>query len=446
MPETVVRRYKLDYEDSLSTANRSRLEQVEECAGYPLECLSPTTFTYQTGTIGLDDEVSLGTTIQPGARPLDINGDGRTDLAFPASTGKWAYRLANASGGYDPVQTTAIDSTNSAEAIIIDHNSDGLEDLLVPYSGGTWWAIRGSTTGLLPPINTGAADGSTAGNAAALDMNGDGLRDLAMVTVTNGGTPSEPWEIYRTQVVLGGGAGVFSVMNDTSVGLPIDMNGDGYTDIAYRVYSGPLLFRLSTGKAFGVANTGQSLANLSFERAVALDWNNDGMQDLLIPNTSTATWFYLRSVGESFATGVDTNLGWSGTDLWSTFVIDSNGDGLQDIGYSQTVSGSTAYAFRAHSGVMPDLMTTATDGHGNSVTFNYAPIAQGPAIYTKGTGATFPNQDYIGPLHVVTSTVVSTGVGSDTFTTTYTYGKALFHAQGRGLSPFESVISQDSRN
>ncbi len=514
-PDTVVRKYKLNYEANLSSANRSRLSSVEECAGYPLECLSATTFTYQDGTVALDSsEVATGTTITAGARmmPMDVNGDGRDDLVYASSSGKWAYQLSNGSG-YDSAYITTINSTNSADAIITDHNSDGIDDILVPYSGGTWWAIHGSNTGvhLQTPVNTSAPDTTAAGDATSLDINGDGrddliwaehyssggpsirgrtrlstgngysssyttvyqassnttflgssvfagsyeqnkrknfdvngdgIHDVAIVTERTGGTRWEPWELQFTDVILGGGAGQYSVKSDTSNGLPIDINGDGYTDIAYRVYNGSLLYRLSNGKSFGVQTTGPSLANLNFNLAVAMDFNGDGMQDLVMPNTSTGTWHYLESEGDSFATAVDTTRSSAG--VVDTYSVDHDGDGLADIGLKKTSGSNYTYAHRRHSGVKPDLMASATDGYGNSIAYSYASIAQ--SSYTKGTGAVFPNQDYVGPLQVVTSADISTGIGSNTYTETYTYSGALFNVQGRALSPFETVTIVDNRN
>jgi RHS repeat-associated protein len=509
----LVRRYTLSYETSLSTANRSRVTSIQECAGAPLECLPATTFTYQNGTNDFDAEVSSGSTVPAGARvlPIDINGDGRTDLVYSSSAGAgtWYYRLANASGTYDIPQNSGISNTNHAKAIVIDYDSDGLDDILVPYSGSTWWVIHGSTSGLQSPINTLAPAVSTVGNATALDMdgdgrddlvwgqnvgsssgsvvyvryrlstgdgfsstaytlyagsgtnqlagptlfsgaytqnrnqhfdaNGDGMRDLALVTLRTFGPPLEPIFRYFTDIVLGGNAGVFSVKANTTVGLPIDVNGDGYTDIAYRLYSGPLLFRLSTGKSFGGAVTGQSLSGFNFNLAVATDWNGDGMQDLLIPNTSTGTWYYLLSAGDSFAAGVDTQISTSGA--ISTFHTDHNGDGLDDIGF---VRSDYVYAHLPHSGVTPDLMQTAADGNGNSITFNYTSIAQ--SSYTKYANATFPYQDYVGPLQVVKSAVPSTGVGTGTYTLTYTYAGAQLNLEGRGLSTFDKKTTEDSRN
>ncbi len=513
-PDTLVRRYQLAYESSLSTASRSRLTSVQECAGAPVECLLATNFVYQNGTNGLAAEVSSGSTVPAGTKPLtiDINGDGRTDLVYPSAsgTGTWYYRLANASGGYVDAFNSGIANTNHAKAIAFDHNHDGFDDILVPYSGTTWWVIKGASGGLVAPVNTLAPAENDAGDAIALDRNGDGREDLVYRQGPTGGvyvryrntsgngfstTPTlivgstlmnavqspvfqgvlnqsrtnhfdangdglkdvgvrmrekfgghgDPVSYaYAIKIILGGTAGIFQASYDAYpmiAGLPIDMNGDGYTDIVFDQGVNSILYRLSTGKSYGgVPNIGPAIGNLDMSRAIAFDWDNDGYEDLLLPSTSTNTWYYVRSLGDSFANPVNTGLAANG----ATFVarVDANGDGLHDIGY---VRSTGVYAHVPHAGVIPDLMTSATDGNANKISFTYSSLADA-AVYTKGTGAAFPNQDYVGPISVVKTAVPSTGITTGTYTLTYTYSAAQMNLTGRGLSGFDKRTIHDSRN
>jgi hypothetical protein len=516
-PAVVVRRYTLAYEASLSSASRSRLASIQECAGSPLECYSATTFAYQNGTNSLAAEASSGSTIPTGTNPLalDINGDGRTDLVYPSSaaSGKWHYRLANSSGGYGSVVNSNINSTGHELAIGFDYNSDGIDDILAPYSGGTWWAIQGSssgpTTALTAAVNTSAPVESLVGDAAALDRNGDGRDDLIYRQGSAGGvyvryrlagggfstTPTliishtplyhlvqspvfegvlnqnrsnnfdangdgikdvavrirertgghgDPITIsYTTKVVLGGAAGTFeaSYSGDPMIaGIPIDMNGDGYTDIAFDEGAGTLRYRLSMGRSYGVESVGPSLTNLNMAKAIAFDWDSDGYQDIVLPNTSTNTWHFFRSRGDSFANAVNTGVAANGALV--VHRVDPNGDTLDDIGY---VRSTGVYARIPHSGVIPDLLTTATDADANKITFTYAALSDA-SVYTKGSSASFPQQDYLGPVIVVNTAAPSTGIGTGTHTLTYTYAAAQMNVEGRGLAGFEKRTIHDSRN
>jgi hypothetical protein len=157
---TLVRRYELTYEASLSSTMKSRLQSVQECAGATPDCLPPTTFVYQNGTAGFGSEVNTGVSIPTVPLLMDVNGDGRDDLVYSSSlgSGTWMILFANSSGGYTtPATNTFIPNTNFAGAISVDYNGDGFADLMIPsYSGSTWWVTTGGPAGfVLSPFNTG---------------------------------------------------------------------------------------------------------------------------------------------------------------------------------------------------------------------------------------------------------------------------------------------------
>lgn len=60
------RRHTLAYEGGLSSAGRSRIASITECAGSTgTDCFAPTTFTYQNGTPGLAAESGSGAPCPP---------------------------------------------------------------------------------------------------------------------------------------------------------------------------------------------------------------------------------------------------------------------------------------------------------------------------------------------------------------------------------------------
>ena len=247
-PDELVRRYDLTYELSLSNANRSRLQSVKECAGSPLKCLSPLTFTYQNGTLGLGSETLSGSTIPSGTTPisLDLNGDGFTDLVYPSSSGSgsWMYRLADGSGGYGAAVNSGIANTNHAMAVPFDYNNDGFDDILVQYSGTTWWAILGSASGLQSPIDTGTPAAGAPGDVMALDIDADGREDLVWgvnlgtynsavyvrYQLASGGFSSSPTTLAST--VGSGRIGSLKNYFRQSRANHLDVKGDGQKDLA----------------------------------------------------------------------------------------------------------------------------------------------------------------------------------------------------------------------
>src|SRR5690606_23618593 len=101
----------------------------------------------------------------------------------------------------------------------------------------------------------------------------------------------------------------------------------------------------------------------------------------------------------------------------------------------------------AASGIAPDLAVSITDGFGVDVNPTYVTIAN--SNYTMGTGATYPERDFQGPLYVVSSLSATSGASDgspSSYTTTFWYYTARIDVSGRGLSGFDRVRMTDGRN
>jgi hypothetical protein len=97
----VVKDYFLNYQLSPLTG-REELTSVQECAdSSQMNCLSPTSITYQGGTPGLSTTSNTafgGGGTLPMAR-YDLNGDGYPDLVYnPTGNGAWYVAFGSASG------------------------------------------------------------------------------------------------------------------------------------------------------------------------------------------------------------------------------------------------------------------------------------------------------------------------------------------------------------
>lgn len=426
-----------------------------------------------------------------------------------SGVGNWMVMFASAAGGYGTPIDTGRSNTNFSGAISIDYDANGAYDLLVPYSGGTWWVLYGSALGLSAPVDTGAPATGTGNNALATDVDGDGREDLVWadlygyaggdairyrlrlasgnfssaayslvgakptdtiivsgltaaragtgpVTDLNGdgrgdivyrqttrlwNSETRKWQYFYSIQAVCSGAWGFSVTMPSAPGPPVvaDMNGDARTDIVYYDQSGAIRYRFSTGTSFTAAGTA---GTMSFGVFLVLDWDGDGYDDILEPQLGTASWHLRRSTGEALSLPVNTGVPFSSSTT-SPLVTDVNGDGLRDLAYGNISTGTWNY--RLHAGAYPDLLKTAYDGYGIGAMYSYGPIAQGS--YTKNANAVFPQQDYIGPLQVVTQLVASTGVAApSTFTQSFSYAGATRNLQGRGFEGFDATRARDHRS
>ncbi|MBP9592354.1 MAG: VCBS repeat-containing protein, partial [Steroidobacteraceae bacterium] len=437
---------------------------------------------------GYDTPFSTGivNTNFTGAIAIDYDANGRGDLLVPYSGGTWWVLLGSPSGLAAPVNTGAPATTTGTgtNARALDLDGDGLQDLLwadlVGYAGGD--AIRyrlrlasggfsGTVQTLVGPLPVDEVISSGLFNSwanrmpsRAPDFNGDGRADLVYrhtLRFSNTLAPPEQTEtdadaesnaeadsqaeaagynyVYTIMVVCQGGS-TFGSWSADAASAPYfgDFNGDGKSDILYYDSSGTLRYRFSRGTSFASeANAGSILPYGA--GWVVLDWDGDGYDDVLLPHTASGTWHLMRSTGETLAPAVSTGLSSAGSTV--TSVTDHNGDGLHDLAYS---SGGT-WRYRSHAGPWPDLLLGATDGFGNALNFTYASLSN-YVYYTRESTATYPTQEYQGPLYVVANVNASNGIGGTFNLQSFYYQGARIDLQGRGFLGFAYRSWIDSRD
>jgi RHS repeat-associated protein len=525
----LTRRFELTYSGSGGAGGRSLLTSVQECDGSG-NCLSPTTFTYQAGTVGLSSATTVSALAQP-VLPMDINGDGRDDLVYPSTAtsgaSTWRYRLANSSGGYAAEVNTGITNTASNAAIPLQWDADGRWDVLFP--GATnWMVLRATGTGFSSAISTGLAVTQPVQQVA--DFNGDGRDDAVGITMPNGlglnelrvylntgsgfstspivilsglecggafGTPCGTFQVlqsvneklrsrvreidtdgdgskeilvriqdYKCDGGSSSAAASFSTICDTgyvaythwivirSAGYDVwlwenvaaaplvgDFNDDHLTDFASPTAAGwqPAysVGAPSSGTLAVAFGTAMPSGGLQDALAVALDYDSDGRDDVVLPSAGNA-WSSMRATGVGFAAPVAT--GHSGA-ASLPMVADTNGDALHDLVCVST----TSLTFAPKAGATPDLLDVASDGFSVAANFDYAPTSNS-AVYTRGTGTVYPSEDFSRPQLVVSQVTRTDGSGTgSTYAETYAYLGARRNVQGRGLMGFERITETDPR-
>jgi RHS repeat-associated protein len=111
----------------------------------------------------------------------DFNGDGRSDVFYYDSTGRWRYRFSRGTG-FGPVLDAGSIAGYTFGWVILDWDADGYDDVLSPHtSSGTWHLRRSTGEALAAPVGTGLAF-SGASAVLTADVDGDGLRDLSYVS------------------------------------------------------------------------------------------------------------------------------------------------------------------------------------------------------------------------------------------------------------------------
>jgi len=113
---------------------------------------------------------------------VDVNGDGRPDIATTVSLGnnRLAIYTNNGIGGFALASSPFAATGGFANGIFAaDMDGDGRQDLLVPCSGTNSISIMINTGGGNFALKTALPTGTQPQSAACADFNGDGRTDLA---------------------------------------------------------------------------------------------------------------------------------------------------------------------------------------------------------------------------------------------------------------------------
>jgi hypothetical protein len=314
--------------------------------------------------IGLGDAVKAqqiqfrpGELIQAAGQALDVgnyaipcvadwNGDGRKDLLVGYQTaGKIALYL-NTGSDANPVFTTAVNLQAGGADIylpsggcgapapwVCDYDNDGKRDLLVgDGAAGYVYFYRNTNTDANPILDTGVRLMAGASVLSVTyratpyvyDWDGDGLKDLLcgngdgyVYFFRNIGTAQAPAYAAGTRIQAGGAdlnLGIRSVVR------VFDLDGDGVPDLLGSSNTGvywckntgnktapvllpPVTLRAPvSGNSLQPINTGQRM------RLDWVDWNNDGVMDLLVGNLD-GTISYFEGYRFAFTTVSDRSSG-----------------------------------------------------------------------------------------------------------------------------------------
>jgi RHS repeat-associated protein len=494
---TVLKDYFLTYQASPTTA-RDELISIQECAdSAKSNCLLATSVTYQNGGLGVSTSGQSVLTSSVGAlnARYDLNGDGIPDLIYAVGS-TWYVKFGSTSGTYGAAVALP------AGVQLFGNLTGGPEDGLLAQVSGVWWyyvwngsSFVGTTTGL-------AVD-STASQFQLADVNGDGLPDLVETVVTTkiilgkshtstsvdfrlntstGSTPSFS-STLTVGVTIPNASGLLFTPDDQYGRMRrFDFNGDGRDDVVIQYANGSpnvtvyTVALISTGTSFTTetlaaisgstfypgffgnwnddactdfvssgtlyisACNGTTGATFSVGNVVgAMDWDGDGRTDLIVANGSTIG-VYL-STGSGLSSLVPTSIPYSSACTYIT--TNANGDGLDDLGCWN----STLTLYMHNGAEQPaDLLSSIADGYGNSASPTYVSITQNN--YQQYVNATFPYQNYIGPMYVVSEAVFSdpSSAPGVTYNQQFYYYGAWTNLQGRGFQGLNLTRTYDSRN
>jgi RHS repeat-associated protein len=375
----------------------------------------------------------------------DFNGDRKIDALctlatsgsnssiFKAmiSTGTDVKSANNRADGSLSTPTNWCSKTSNCQAHVMNFDGDGRADLSCDCANGDHAVLLSDGSEVHSPNRS--ADGIVASNYCTAkdsvsqwsDFNGDGQSDLfcheqgkQSVLISTGQALISPNRDARGFLRDHWCDGVDDTLGST------DFNGDGLTDLTCRSKASStastIQVLLSTGRELTSPNSnadGVVRAQWCQGKGDSLDWgdfNSDGLSDAFC-HASDGKQMVMVSNGTALVSGTSDADGlllskWCANGTARAGSADFNGDALDDLRCWDHISGTQA-AF-VHSGEMPDLLASVSNGIGGATNFRYQPITDS-AVYDDGMPVAFPRADVRSPIYVVERFVQSDGRGAD---------------------------------
>ncbi|NBD12295.1 FG-GAP-like repeat-containing protein [Corallococcus silvisoli] len=437
-----------------------------------------------TGFTACATPTSIAAGSQQRLLPMDVNGDGRVDLVQLWSQGgalQVTTYLSNATScGFTATNASAPGTSSSyAQAYPMDVNGDGRTDLVLASAAS---GQMGFQTLLSNGQGFTAGPSTTLGGQAGarwwpMDVNADGQVDLVQAWQSASGATQLTAYLSNGQTF---GSGVDSSFGSGRAGAlavwPVDVNADGVMDLVQGwVSQGTLNLQafVSTGDGHfvdgGSTNTGRSATDLS--AFWPMDVNGDGRTDLVQAwnNGGTLDLLVYRNTGAGFDSGTDTQTALSAANVATTYPMDVDGDGLVDLVQGWPNGSGLSFTNFIAQGPTPDLVSSVVDGLGGQVDITYVPMSD-PSVYTANASTaapTYPSSDALayvfqgapaqmpfqvvggGVMQLVAKTVMHNalpGGAAYAYTDTYQYARALIDRQGRGWLGFQQVTKHDAQD
>jgi RHS repeat-associated protein len=439
---------------------------------------------------GLSPAIPSVDTPEDQVQLADLNGDGLIDIVYPTVAGLRVRLMERQSGGFgwgserqiqldtsttpltdpkcsDPnyfcsIYFTGAPSPKTSFMQLADFNGDASSDLLmgviedVMYVGGncTPQFAKGMVAAQPGERSTPYHFGKPASRSANRMLAQASCPPDKMHKSVHAMTVRS---ITSTVITVGSYA---NVVGDPATIMLADANGDGLTDLFYRLTSSTdWAFRINNGSGMFAESTFGPIPNA--DEVQIVDVNGDGRADMLYPYGSVFYAMYAQPAG-GWAAGVPLPGAFACVgvcDAWYVNLFgDFDGDGGIDhisIRPGDTPNIFVSRATPATGQFKPrDVITSITNGLGAQTTISYAALTNEDLYrrdsgsrdtYNWGRGA--PVQDLIASSYAVASVSSSSpqaGNPAAMATVRYRYAGAKVQAGGRGFLGFREIVTIDT--
>jgi len=332
--------------------------------------------------------------VQGGWVPVDMQGDGRTEIAqLWNSSGNLGFIVWAPNADYSYSQVCCAGDTGHQleskviEWVPVDMHGDGRTEIVELWDnnnklGMNVWAPNANYSYSLPwsSSDMGQGSGAVQGGWVKVDMQGDGRTEIAQLWNSGGNLGFIIWapnaDFSFSQVCCAGDTG-HQLESEVIEWLPVDMHGDGKTQIVQ-------IWANNSSLDPQFAGLGMNVWSPKPDYSYSAAWSSSDMGSYLYALLTRDSQY--RSVPLLDQNGNPIRAGSMGGEVFGRSLqrpgpriqaLDLNGDGLMDL--VQILDGDIHVYIRQ--GKKPDLLENIND-RGALISVNYAPLTSGSAYST----------------------------------------------------------------
>lgn len=350
---------------------------------------------------GVTSLVSQGTVVVG-----DVNGDGRLDLIQSAMSGSQHVLLwyLGAPDGctftYKGTFATGLSAVGQ-NVWPMDFNGDGRTDIVETSQNGsivTLTAFASTGNGFARTSSKTISLGASTATFQPMDVNGDGMTDIVQLWLNSSGST------YQITSYLSSGTDFNTTVTTPITPLahtsafPVDVNGDGNADlVAITAQSGNSLLTTYLSNGIGGFTLGSQLNTGKAATGTLAFWpmdtTGDGQTDLVQAWADAASTLHLilyQNSGTGFGSGSDLGVKLSSKDFNTTYPMDMSGNGRMSV-VQGWLGGSSMY-FSNYADAQPSLdrVSSIVNGLGDDIAITYLPMSDSRVYTPATTSASYP--------------------------------------------------------
>lgn len=229
----------------------------------------------------------------------DTNGNGIQEIiGRDTVTGSWRMTEKSGSGFSTQLLGSWTIGNTYQSPLVGDMNGDGRDEIISRDNRGSWWNLSFNGTGYQTQFMRGWDTDGGWREFVVTDLNGDGKDEV----IGHQSATGKWWGLFQESTgFVSRQLGSSSTATTYEYLLAGDITGDGRSDVVSRDRLGNFWALTSNGSSSQVQLVKNWVNNVEWRDVMLLDYDGDGVQEIIGRNTGNGYWWGIDKVAGGYA-------------------------------------------------------------------------------------------------------------------------------------------------